>query len=112
MRYIDPSQPGSQQADVAETAEERLRKENQDLKRQLQEMKGLAQGGSHDAPAKLWRPSSITIWSLFLGVAVLISVAFFAGYIPLQRRRELIIGEAHQQEQSLPRVEVIQVGRG
>ena len=110
MRYIDPSQPGSE--DVAEAAEERLRKENQELKRQLQELRGAAQGSLHGGlSVKMWHPSGLTIWSILLAVAVLFVVAFLAGYIPLQKRQELIHSEAQQQEQALPRVEVIQVGR-
>ena len=38
-------------------------------------------------------------------------IAFFAGYIPLQKRRAVIAGEAHEEQQALPRVEVIKVGR-
>jgi RND family efflux transporter MFP subunit len=109
MRYSEPNQPESQEIDLAET--EKLRKEVEDLKRQLQEQK-VAHGSSHGGPARnLWHPSAVTIWSIFLGVAVLIVVAFLAGYIPLQKRNALIRGEAAEQEQALPRVEVIQVGR-
>jgi RND family efflux transporter MFP subunit len=94
--------------DLAET--EKLRKEVEDLKRQLQEQKRAQ--GSHSGPARhLWHPSGVTIWSIFLGLTVLIVAAFFAGYIPLQKRNAIIRGEAAQQEQALPRVEVIQVGR-
>ena len=42
---------------------------------------------------------------------MLIVVAFFAGYTPLQKRQALIRSEESQQEQALPRVEVIRVGR-
>ncbi len=90
-----------------DTEEERLRKENLELKRQLQELKGSAHTGM--AP-KVWHPSSITIWAIFLGAIILIIVAFFAGYIPLQKQRALIQTEAREQEQALPRVEVLQVG--
>ena len=38
-------------------------------------------------------------------------VAFISGYRPLQKRRDLIAGEAHDQERALPRVEVVEVGR-
>jgi RND family efflux transporter MFP subunit len=106
MRYIEPNEPGSQEADAAEA----LRKENQELKQQLKELRGLGHGHA-GPPAKLWRPSGLTIWSIFLGAIVLLAVAFFAGYIPLQKRNNLVRSEAQQQEQTLPRVEVIQVGR-
>jgi RND family efflux transporter MFP subunit len=97
MKYIEP-----------ETTEETLRRENENLKRQIQELKGSAHDSSHSTQ---WRPSSITIWSIFLGATVLIVVAFFAGYLPLQKRTALIVSEAHDQAQALPRVEVIEVGR-
>src|SRR6266568_3850720 len=96
MRQVEPSQ------------EERLRKENEDLKRQLQELRAPAHGGP---PAKLWRPSGVTIGALVLAMAVLIAVAFFAGYIPLRKQRTLIESEAREQETALPRVDVIEVGR-
>jgi RND family efflux transporter MFP subunit len=60
---------------------------------------------------KRWRPSGLTITAIFLAITVLIVVAFFAGYIPRQKRETLIQTEALEQEQSLPRVEVMQVGR-
>jgi RND family efflux transporter MFP subunit len=100
MRHIQP-----------ETTEESLRRENQDLKRQLHELKGSVQDSSQAGPVTLWHPSSLTIWSIVLGAIVLIIVAFFAGYIPLQKRKALITSEAHEQAQALLRVEVIQVGR-
>src|SRR5437588_11860 len=96
MRQVEPSQ------------EERLRKENEDLKRQLQELRAPVHAGP---PTKLWRPSAVTIGALLLAVAVIIVVAFFAGYIPLQKRRSLIESEAREQETALPRVDVIEVGR-
>lgn len=108
MRYTEPDQPGSQ----IETPEEILRKENRDLKRQLDELRGPAHGSSQDGvPLKLWHPSGLTIWVILLATAALIVVAFFAGYIPLHKRMGLIVSEAHEQEQALPRVEVMQVGR-
>jgi RND family efflux transporter MFP subunit len=110
-KNVGPSQPGSQEIDVPLTAEEKLRKEVEDLKRQIQEQKGLVGGSSHAALARPWRPSSVTMWSLFLGAAVLIVVGFFAGYLPLQKRKTLILGEAQDNEQALPRIEVIEVGR-
>jgi RND family efflux transporter MFP subunit len=108
MRHIEPDPPVSQ-VEAAAT-EDRLRRENQDLKRQIEDLKG------HDSkhagrPVMLWHPSGVTIWSIVFGVAVLIVVAFFAGYLPLQKRRAVVLGEAQEQAQALPRVEVVQVGR-
>ncbi len=89
-----------------------MRRENQDLERQLQELKGSVHGSSHAGlPVELWHPSGLTIWSIVLGAVVLIVMAFFAGYIPLQKRKALILSEAQEQEQALPRVEVVEVGR-
>jgi RND family efflux transporter MFP subunit len=91
----------------SESAEESLRRENLDLKRQLQEL----QGPHSDLPARLWHPSGTTIWAIFLGAAVLVTIAFFAGFVPLQKRRAVILTEAQDQQQTLPRVEVVEVER-
>jgi RND family efflux transporter MFP subunit len=93
-----------------QTTEEQLRKEVEDLKRQLREQKR-ADSGHAELPAKRWHPSGLTITAIFLAVTVLIVIAFFAGYIPLQKRATLIQAEAAEEEQALPRVEVIEVGR-
>ena len=109
MRYTEPNQP--EEISVQESTEEHLRKEVEDLKRQLRDQKGLVDGTAHTALRKPWHPSAITIWALFLGAVVLLVVAFFAGYIPLQKRNALIGSQALEQEQAVPRVEVIEVGR-
>jgi RND family efflux transporter MFP subunit len=90
----------------SETEEEKLRKEVEELKRQLMEQKALIHGPSG---SKVWHPSRITMWSIFLAMIVLIVFAFFAGYIPLQKRMAVIRTEAQQQGQALPRAEFIQV---
>lgn len=116
MRYTEPNQP--EEIAAPGSAEEQLRQEVEDLKRQLREQKALTHGAPHGAPhgatahaaAKPWNPSAVTIWSLFLGVIVLIVVAFFAGYIPLQKRTAVIGQQAQEYDQALPRVEVIEVG--
>jgi RND family efflux transporter MFP subunit len=46
-----------------------------------------------------------------LGLAVLIMIAFFGGYIPLEKRKALINSEALEQQQALPRVRVVQLMR-
>ena len=69
---------------------ESLRRENRNLQRQLDELKS--------PPMHYWRPSSVTIWVIFLGVIVLAVIAFFAGYIPLENRRAVIAGEARERK--------------
>jgi len=88
--------------------QEKLLRENEELKRQIQELKGAGNGGPSP---KLWHPSAITVWAIFLAVVVLILVAFLSGYIPLRKRQDLITSEAHRQERALPRVQVIEVVR-
>ncbi len=105
------SEPRSLKDPAGSDEEERLRRENSDLKRQLQELNAPADHLPHAGPhVALWRPSGITIWAIFLAACILAAVAFFTGYLPLQRRRVLIQNEAQEQERSLPRVEVIAVG--
>ena len=111
MKHVEPDAgfPGDF---AARLEQERLQRENQELRRQLEELKGAHHGGADTGlPRNLWRPSAITIWSIFLTVVVVIAVAFLSGYIPLQKRRAVIAGEAHAQERALPRVEVIEVAR-
>src|ERR1700733_4412286 len=70
-----------------ESTEDALRRHNRELQRQLDELKKSLAQPAHAAPATRWRPSSVTIWAIFLGVLILSVVAFFAGYLPLQARR-------------------------
>jgi RND family efflux transporter MFP subunit len=105
MRFTEPDPP---QTRPPETIEEKLRRENRELKRQLEELRGPAHSGS---ARNLWHPSATTIWAIFLVAVVLVVVAFLAGYIPLQQRRAVVLGEAHEEQQALPRVEVLKVGR-
>lgn len=97
MRYIEP-----------ETNEDRLRKENEELKRKLHQLEDGTEAG---APAGVWRPSGLTITVIVLGIAVLFVLAFFAGFLPRQKRIGAIVTEAKEREQALPRVEVIEIGR-
>jgi RND family efflux transporter MFP subunit len=101
MRHTEPDQPGISD----------LLRENEELKRQIQELQ-TANGSAHSARApQLWKPSSTTIWAIFLAVVVLVIVGFLSGYTPLMKRREVIAGEAREQERALQRVDVIQVSR-
>lgn len=90
-----------------ESAEQQLRRRVEELERQLRERHEAHSG----PPANRWRPSGLTISVLVLGFALLLLGAFFAGYIPLQRRDALVRAEAEQQGKELPRMEVMRVGR-
>jgi RND family efflux transporter MFP subunit len=115
MRFSD--QPGSEQIEVPESVEARLRQEIAELKQQLASQTG----SPHSAAAALdphkvhlqrtWRPSTFALWGIFLVATALIIGAFFLGYIPLKKRNDLIRAEAQQEEQALPRVEVLAVQR-
>src|SRR6185369_1026922 len=89
-----------------ESTEEQLRREVEELKRQLRAQREVHTG----PPADRWRPSGITISALLLAFVILMVGAFFAGYIPLQRREATVQAEANEREKSLPRMEVMQVG--
>jgi RND family efflux transporter MFP subunit len=104
MRH-GPNQPEFQ--DAAETTEDRLRRENEELKRQLLEHRVAARPSAH--AASLRHPSVVTIWAIALAVTAGIVVAFLTGYIPLKKRDRVILNLAQEREQALPRVEVMQV---
>ncbi len=112
MKPTQAGEPGFPGDATGRSEQQRLEHENRELRRQLDELKSAGHGGAETGlPGKLWHPSAITIWSIFLAVTALIVVAFLAGYIPLLKRRAVIAGEAHEQERTLPRVEVIEVAR-
>ena len=100
MKYSDSHQTGSE-------AEQHLRQQVEELKRQLREQKE----GHAAPPPKRWKPSAITIVALLLGLIVLLAGAFVAGYIPLQRREALVRSEAEEHRKDLPRMEVMRVSR-
>jgi RND family efflux transporter MFP subunit len=99
---------GSVAESTPDSTEAELRREVEDLRRQLRQKNS----GHDDAPmGRPWNPSSVTIWSLFLGAVVLLAVAFFAGYLPWQKRNTALATEVKQEEQTLPRAEVVEVSR-
>ena len=102
MRHSEPEQSGLSE----------LLRENEELKRQIQQLKS-GDNGTHAGgpPREMWRPSAITIWVIVLGVAVLAVLAFVSGYRPLRERRDTIAAEARDQEQARQRVEVTKVAR-
>jgi RND family efflux transporter MFP subunit len=100
MRYTEP--------DPQQTVEESLRRENQELRNQLQHLRG---ADRQDAPRNVWHPSATAIWAIFLAAAVLTAIAFFAGYLPMLSRKAAISAEAHEAEEARPRMNVVRAGR-
>jgi RND family efflux transporter MFP subunit len=98
---------------IVESAEEQLRRENEALKQQIEELRAhQAIPPTHvPVPAKAWRPSRYTIWSIVFGLAILSVVAFLAGYIPRAHQRNLIDTEALERQEALARATVTQVSR-
>ncbi len=91
-----------------ESTERELRRELEELRQQLR-----TQHNEHGgAPAVHWHPSRLTIVAIVFGLIVLFGLAFFAGYIPLQRRDATVRAEAGERERELPRMEVLHLGRG
>lgn len=101
----DPTSPES-------AADEQLRRENEELRRQIAELRG---GGGHahldGPPARMWRPSRVTLMALLLGGLALFAVAFLSGYLPWRERQTVIRADSDEQAHTLPRVDVIKVGR-
>lgn len=65
----------------------------------------------NETPNQYWKPSSLTIWVIFIALTVLVVVAFVSGYLPNQERRQVIAAEAKEGLQASPRVETIIVAR-
>jgi RND family efflux transporter MFP subunit len=108
MMRREPDNMQNKPLDLEESTEEQLRREVESLRRQLRQK----EAAGHDSPTKNpWNPSAITLWSLFLGALLLTAIAFFAGYLPMQKRNDQLLVEAKEVEQGIPRAQVIEVTR-
>jgi RND family efflux transporter MFP subunit len=85
----------------APTTEAKLRAEIEDLKRQLHQQKQPTAS----------RPSKSYLWTLAIVATVLIVAAFFAGFIPHQRREAVLANEATTAEKTDPTVNVVTIER-
>ena len=63
MRHIGPDEPEFE--DAVETTEQRLRRENEELRRQLEHQRS-GQPSAH--ATRMWHPSALTIWAIALAV--------------------------------------------
>jgi multidrug efflux pump subunit AcrA (membrane-fusion protein) len=93
-----------------DSTEQQLRREIEDLRRQIRAEQAPPGGPPAGAPSERWRPSAITISVLLFALAVLLAIGFFAGYSPLQKRDATVQAEAAQREHALPRMEVMRIG--
>lgn len=89
------------------TTEDQLRDEVTELKRQLEEQKGLHTASAHRTSG----PSPITLVLIAVVILALIVVGFFMGYVPRHRREEVLAAESKETSQSLPTVTVTKVKR-
>lgn len=89
--------------------EERLRAEIENLKRQLEEQKKLHPSGANSGVKS--RPSAGMLLFLAVLTIVLIVVGFFVGYLPRQRREDVLAAESRDAVKSLPLVNVAKVSR-
>src|SRR4051812_10353199 len=58
------------------------------------------------------RPSRKTVSTIVGGAALVIVVAFLAGYLPALRRNAALRAEADARQKHVPRVDVLRVSRG
>jgi RND family efflux transporter MFP subunit len=79
-------------------AEDQLRAEIEDLKRQLAEQKNLHETGAHPHRG----PSAVTLVMIALVLVGLIAVGFVAGYLPRQKREQVLAAESKEAVRALP----------
>jgi RND family efflux transporter MFP subunit len=92
------------QTPTNDRTEERLLAEIEELKRKLhQQQAGHSTHGSHGKPR---RPSSATLWILAIVAVLILSGAFFAGYLPESSRQTALAKEAREETVALPPVNV------
>ncbi|HLK69266.1 MAG TPA: efflux RND transporter periplasmic adaptor subunit [Bryobacteraceae bacterium] len=89
------------------TSEDGLRAEIEDLKRQLQEAKNHDNHGTETPKG----PSAGTLIFLTLLFGALIAAGFFFGYLPRQRREEVLAAESKVESQTAPIVTLQPVTR-
>ena len=111
MRYTDSNQPD--EITVQENTEEQLRREVEDLKRQLRDQKKAWSTALHPhCPLEALAPLRRHHLGLVFGRRGFDRRGVFCRLYSRCKKRNALIGSAAlEQEQALPRVQVIEVGR-
>src|SRR5579871_5731408 len=91
-----------------QAGEHQLRAEIEDLKRQLEEQK--KRSAEHALP-ETKDPSGRTLLVVLLLLAALGVAGYYYGYLPRQRREQVLAAESQASGESLPVVNVIKVTR-
>jgi RND family efflux transporter MFP subunit len=92
------------QTPINDRTEERLLAEIEDLKRQLHAQHP---DGTHEGHRKPRRPSAATLWILAIVAVLILTGAFFAGYLPQASRQTALAKEAKEEIVALPPVNVV-----
>ncbi len=90
------------------TTEEQLRLEVEQLKRQLEEQK--KRNSAHGEPENK-APTFRALLVVIVLLAVLGLAGYYRGYVPRQRREQVLAAEAQNNSGALPLVNVVPVGR-
>ncbi len=101
MSNQEPPQPSGRRP--ADSHEERLRLEMEQLREKLERIKPHAET---ELPP-LRRPSRTTLTALLLLVVVILVGAFIAGYLPRRKRVEQVLAESRRDSAALPVVNVL-----
>ncbi|MBV9504604.1 MAG: efflux RND transporter periplasmic adaptor subunit [Acidobacteriia bacterium] len=93
----------------ANTTDDQLRAEIEDLRRQLEEQRKLHSAGIGHVKSG---PSAGKLVAIAVLLIVILVAGFFAGYLPRQRREQVLAAESKADAETLPTVTVTPVTRG
>ncbi len=107
MHHTESNEPESEEILTVESNEERLLREIEDLKRQL-EQRPPAEPAGHTVTAQPPHPSRGVLTFLFVVAALAVAAAFLAGYLPRRLQQETVARETAAEQSQAPGVNVVQ----